>query len=503
VVIALVVLAVGVVHAATTPAARDSRLSVTVTVAAHPYGTPVANGFLGLSLEYWAIDSYAGQNPRAVDPVFEALVRNLAPGQSPVLRIGGDSSDWTWWPVTGRIRPPGVTFALTPRWAAVTRALTRALRARLLLGLNLEADSSSLAAAEADALLSALGSQSILAFTLGNEPSLYGIFPWYRTPSGREVPGRPPGYDFAAFLRDFSTVAAGLPAHALAGPSFGGPGWIPDLGRFLVAEPAVRVVTVHRYPLQLCLTPRSSPRYPTLTNLLAPSASQGLAAQFEPAVAAAHARGLPLRIDELNTVACGAVPAVSQTFASALWSLDALFALKRAGVDGVQMHTFPGAGYELFQIRHTRRGWQASVRPEYYGLLMFAAAAPAGARLLPVSGSGETRVRIWATAGPDGRIRAVIINPDPHRSVLVRLRLPASAPAALDRLVAPSLLARTGIALGGQSFGASTATGRLATPRLERVTPSGGAYVVSLAPASAALLTVPSARADRSAFPKA
>ena len=45
-------------------------------------------GFLGLSLEYFAIEPYAGMSPSVVDPVFLQLIRNLSPGQAPVLRIG-------------------------------------------------------------------------------------------------------------------------------------------------------------------------------------------------------------------------------------------------------------------------------------------------------------------------------------------------------------------------------------------------------------------------------
>src|SRR5215831_4150649 len=59
-----------------------TRLAVTPTA----FGRPISAGFLGLSLEYNSIEQYAGTNPQAIDPVFVQLVRNLNPGQSPVLR---------------------------------------------------------------------------------------------------------------------------------------------------------------------------------------------------------------------------------------------------------------------------------------------------------------------------------------------------------------------------------------------------------------------------------
>jgi hypothetical protein len=457
-----------------------------------PVGREVPDGFLGFSLEYSAVPAYAGTDPAAVNPVFEQLIRNLTPGQRPVLRIGGKSADSTWWPVPGIARPAGVSYTLSSDWLQVTRALEQALGARVILGLNLEVDSPSLAAAEARALIDGSQPGSVMAFELGNEPELYGSFPWYRTPDGRAVRGRPRSYDFAAFMRDFAQFPAALPQVALAGPTSGGPGFLPRLDEFLAAEPRVRLVTVHRYPLQLCFTGRGSPAYPTVGHLLSRRASTGLADGFARAVASVHARGLPLRIDELNTVSCGADPAVSQTFASALWALDTLFAMARAGVDGVNIHTFPGAGYAVFSFSRAAGRWTASVAPEYYGLMMFAQAAPSGSRLLSISGRPGNQLRIWATQAPDRRIRVVLINAAMKRSRIVTVRVPGTQGAGtLESLRAPSAAARSGVELGGRSFGAQTDTGTLrGAARTISVTVTQGRYVVRLPAASAALLTL-------------
>lgn len=453
-------------------------------------GRPVPPGFLGLSLEYPAIERYAGQDPAALNPVFVQLVRNIA-GSAPVLRIGGDSADWTWWPVAQIPRPRGVTFTLTPGWMAVTRRLTRELGARLILGINLEADSTVLAQAEATALTGRLGRAAVQALELGNEPELYGAFPWYRTATGRPVTGRSNRYDFAAYLQDFTRFAAALPRQPLAGPAVSGPRWIRHVKQFVAAEPQVRVLTLHRYPLQLCFVGPGSPHYPTVAHLLTSVASTGLADTFAPYAAIAHRRGLVLRLDELNTVSCGADPAVSQTFASALWALDTMFEMVRAGVDGVNIHTFPGAGYELFSFSNAGARWRASVAPEYYGLLMFAQAAPAGSRLLPLTGTQTgAGLKAWATRGPDGRIRIVAINKDLRRGHVLTVRVPGAAgPASLERLEAPSAGASTGTTLGGWSFGNSTRTG-VPAPRAGVLEARGGRFVVALPRASAALLTV-------------
>jgi hypothetical protein len=463
-----------------------------VTIEAGRAERRVPFGFLGLSLEYPAVEAYAGTDPLAPDPVFVQLVRNLAPGQAPVLRIGGDTADRTWWPTPGLTRPPGVKFSITDRWLSVTRGLARALRARLILGLNLEADSPRLAASEATALLRGIGSMRVSAFELGNEPDLYGTFPWYRTPSGLHVTGRPRGYDLSALIGDFTRFAAVLPERTLAGPSLGTPGWIRHLGRFLAAVPRLGLVTLHRYPLQVCYTPRRSPRYPTIARLLSPSSSIGLADSFAPYTGAARARGLSLRVDELNSVSCGADPAVSHTFASALWVLNTLFAMLQVGVHGVNIHTFPGAGYELFKLSRSSGLWKADVAPEYYGLLLFARAAPAGSQLIAVAGGADRTVHTWATRTGDGTVRVVFVNTGgAARRLSIGLPGMTFGTGSLQRLTAPSVHAHGGMTLAGQSFGASTSTGRLAgAPLTSSVPAAGGRYVVALPAASAAMLVL-------------
>ncbi|MGB0090977.1 MAG: glycosyl hydrolase family 79 C-terminal domain-containing protein [Solirubrobacteraceae bacterium] len=491
-VVSLVALALGLVNIRTGESASGSTGNARViTVALSSQGRAIPTGFLGLSLEYSSVKAYAGSDPAHTNPVFVQLIRNLTPGQRPVLRIGGDSTDWTWWPVPGFARPAGVTYTLDTNWIGVTRALARALGARLILSLNLEADSPALAAAEAQALTDGVGAGSVLAFELGNEPELYGTFPWYRTPEGGKVPGRPRDYGFAAFMHDFTTFSGALPGVVLAGPSTGGSGWMGYLRQFLSAEPQVKLVTLHRYPLQLCFTAPRSLRYPTIGRLLSSKASAGLADSFAPSIAVAHAHGLPVRIDELNTVSCGAFPAVSGTFASALWAVDTLFELARVGVDGVNVHTFPGAGYELFRFNHANGGWYGSVSPEYYGLLMFAKSTPPGSRLLAISGETGSRLKAWATATPDGRVRVVLINKDLAHAQVVAVRAPAAAgTATMQLLAAPSVKASTGATLGGQSIGTRSVTGTLqGTPRMIAVTQDRGNYTVTLPAASGALLT--------------
>jgi hypothetical protein len=308
------------------------------------------------------------------------------------------------------------------------------------------------------------------------------------------VPGRPRGYDFARFDSDFSRVGAALPNLPLSGPATGAPKWIPDTGTFLAAQPRVQMATLHRYPLRRCHMPAASPAYPTVARLLSGAASRGLADSVAPYVLLAHARHVSLRVDELNSASCGGAPGVSNVFASGLWALDTLFQMARVGVDGVNIHTFPRATYGLFRFRRRHGHWYASVAPEYYGLEMFAQAAPPDSRLLAWSGK-LGQVHAWATRAPEGVVHIVLINKDTARTRTLAVRVPgARGLASLERLQAPSPTARSGVTLGGQSFGCCTATGLPAgRSGLTLLAPVHGDYVVNVPPASAAMLTFASA----------
>jgi hypothetical protein len=483
------------VPGATAPGSADPADPSTVyaTVDEAPSGSPLPAGFLGLSLEYTALDAYTGANPAALDPVFVQLLRNLAPApnQPLVLRIGGDSTDATWWPTPGIKPPAGVRYALTPAWLAEARALAGAVSAKLILGVNLAANRPRLSAAEAAALLSGIGPSYIEAFELGNEPDVYGVFPWYTTRHGA-VYARPPGYGLSSFIGELQRWETELPDEPLAGPAVAELPWLSGLSELVGAAPRLRIVTVHRYALQGCFTNPSSPFYPSVANLLSDRSSAGLAQALAPYVAVAHSDGLQFRVDELNSAAqanCLGRTDVSDTFASALWMLDTLFDMASVGVDGVNVHSLPGAAYEPFTFsRASTGGWQAFVHPDYYGMLMFAQAFPTGARLIPVNAPAGP-VKVWATLAPDGETRVVLINQDsrPHR---VALELPpTNAPAELEWLRAPSATATAGVTLGGQSFGLETGTGLLGPPTLQPVSQLLGSYSIEVPAYSAALLT--------------
>jgi hypothetical protein len=264
-----------------------------------------------------------------------------------------------------------------------------------------------------------------------------------------------------------------------------------ELGRFLDSERGIRLVTFHRYPLRRCNQSASSPLYGSIPNLLSDFASSGLALPLGRFAAVARAHGLSFRVDELNSVSCHGKPGISNSFASALWALDTLFNFAHEGVDGVNIHTFPGAAYQLFAFSQAGGRWFADVEPEYYGLLMFAQAAPPGSRLLSVA-APPGPLKEWATRAPDGTTRVVLINEGTARARTVVVQPPQPAGiASVEWLRAPSAEATSGVSIGGQSFGSASATGVLeGHQRLTYLAPSAGQFTATIPPASAATVTL-------------
>ena len=336
-------------------------------------GRRIAPDFLGLSLEYRSIPVLTGSGPASVNPVLVQLIRNLVPLGRPMLRIGGQSTDRTWWPVGGMSRPLGITYNLTPGWMASTQALAQALDARLFLGLGLEANRPRIDAVEAGQLLQGLGRKYVAGLQIGNEPELYTSVPWYRILRGAPVAwyshfgapvfSRRPGYDPADFAAEFARTLRALPRVPIAGPETGLFPWLDEFRQFLSPGSRVRTMTWHAYGLNQCVTAPSSPQYPSVPHLLALPASHAIVDGISPYVALAHRVGATFRVDEINSVTCNGRLGVSNTFASALWVMDALFSIAADGVDGVNIHTYQDAANGLFDFDRSHAQWNGCVHP--------------------------------------------------------------------------------------------------------------------------------------------
>jgi hypothetical protein len=268
---------------------------------------------------------------------------------------------------------PGWVVELTPAWLRAARTVVRRAGVRLILDLNLITSSPAAASVWARAAQADLPKGSIAGFEIGNEPDIYSRAFWVTrlSPRGLDASILPRDLTSAGYDQDFRSYARLLrrfaPRIPLLGPEIANPevhaAWVSSL--VASARPELGIATAHRYPYTACATP-GGPSYPTIGRLLSERASAGIARSLAPVVADAHRAGLPFRLTELNSVTCGGIRGVSNTFATALWAPDALFELMRAGVDGVNVHVRPftvNAAFALARetIARGPRGYELTV----------------------------------------------------------------------------------------------------------------------------------------------
>lgn len=75
-----------------------------------------------------------------------------------------------------------------------------------------------------------------------------------------------------------------------------------------------------------------------MADLLSTNSAQGQAEELEPIIADAAEGPIPFWIGEGNSCSCGGMPNVSDTFGAALWSLDFLPEVAKAGTIGMNFH---------------------------------------------------------------------------------------------------------------------------------------------------------------------
>jgi len=432
--------------------------------------------FLGFSHEWGGGQIFMGSPSTGTNPIYRQLVKNLvAFGAGPlIVRVGGRSTDSTAAPSAAEID----AFA----------QLYKDVGAKFYLGVNLGSSNVTLATDQAQFYAQHMPAGSLLGMEIGNEVDDYqynGI--------------RSSAYAFTNFLSEWQRwqtaidVPGVAPATKFMGPSFGGQSPWVWTSKYLTAFVSsasgnLNTVSQHWYAGSHCGADSNPPDY-----LLQPQAAKNGAQAINFAVAPVHGAGLSLRMGEMNSIVCSGEPGVSDTFASALWTIDTMFELVNAGVDGVNFHMdfddFYG-GF-LFDVNTSTTPHIYTIdviRPEYYGMLFFQQVAANGAKLLPVTVTSN--LNVWATVDRARRVRIALINKDKTASVTATIDLSGYGIGTLTRLLASSYRAKTGITLGGQTFDGSKDGTLQGIPTRESVAPRGAIYWVPMPPTSAALLTV-------------
>jgi hypothetical protein len=487
-------------NGAAKPAPSPGALSVSV-YATRPAAV-IAHDFLGLSLETPALASTAMTSGAAV---LANLLRELGPG---ILRVSGDSVDHTQWLTPAAPLLPWSAATIGPGDLERLAALMRASGWRLILGLNLGHLLMPSLVEEARAASSQLG-PSLAGLAIGNEPDIFTrVAPQpFRALLGRS-PLRARGWGLHQYLAESTSVRAALAAAGVSAPIYG-----PETatGRWLkvygAAEHAgLAALTPHLYPLIRCQGGRLLAHGPAAASLLSHRVATLEARQIAGFMQAARASGVPLRVDETNSVACGGQPHASDTFAAALWALDYSLIAASHGVAGLNFHgglgpCAVGGGIlsPWYSPLCTRPGGGLTARPELYALL--ALRSLAGCAFVPVAYRTSANVSVYGLRAADGTLHVVIDDMRVRAWLRAGRRAPAPLPlrvtlhvnpsyrsASLVRLLAPALTATQGVTLGGASL---RADGTLPPPVPVPLPGAAGSFTMQVAPASAALITLP------------
>ncbi|HXB62205.1 MAG TPA: hypothetical protein VNU94_05065 [Acidobacteriaceae bacterium] len=434
----------------------------------------IPRNFVGLSYE-----SQQLADPHFFSPKNAQLIAQFkALSPQGVLRIGGNTSDFSWWqPTPETARPsrsssvffagepaPGFSYPITPVAIDNLRKFLDDANWTCLYGINFGNNTPELAADEAAYVAGKLGPR-LEYFQLGNEVDQFSRH--IRDPKTWS----PDAY-FAEWLPMARAILARVPNAQFGAPDIAGNlDWLTAFAANIAKTdnpPKIAAITHHHY----VGGPPNSPDMTIPRILAGPAADPAVDKAIAVGTAAAAQLHTALRMTEGNTCYSGGKPGVSDVFASSLWAADYLLYLASAGYAGVNLHggdalpvadslggSLPGeALMKNSDESHPRPLYTpiASINgiytaePVFYGMLF--AQQFAGATMLdvafnptftPVNEPAGSTARVNATAyaaiRPDGKIIIAVINKDLTNDIVVHitgaypssiLHLTASAPDA-------------------------------------------------------------------------
>jgi hypothetical protein len=457
------------------PRQRPRGRPVRLLLGRRPAGRPVPRDFLGLSFEASELPRLAAMAGHG--DVVE-LLRALGPG---VMRFGGLSVDKeAAWTGPGLPLPSWAHVAITASDLEGIARLARATGWRVLLSVGLGHPSTARAAQEARAAERLLGG-ALAGVALGNEPDRF---------VRDEL--RPPSWAPGPYLRQArayrTAIAAAAPGVRIVGPDASSGltplAWVRAAAKW----ERLALLTDHYYTSTRC-----AGFTPTIAELLSPHTRAVDAAMIAELARISRAAGEPLRLDETNDISCHGQPGVSDTLASALWTLGYVGGAMSAGLAGVNFHDLIAEpqGYSPLVLQGGAAGaaGELGANPKWYALLLASrllGRRPVSVHLQPpAEGLRATALR----GGRELNLLLVDYEAPGAQPALVRLPAPAgSSTGTILRLTGPSPGARTGILLGGRPVidGHWNEPARLPAPYR-----AGGTLEFALPADSAALVTIP------------
>jgi autotransporter-associated beta strand protein len=392
-----------------------------------------------------------------------------------VLRVGADSVDTTCWGGLSNTTP--ITPSQVDAFAAFVNVLPT--NWTVIYGINMSVNTPTNCAAEAAYAANALGPR-LLGFEIGNEVDEYvnnGI--------------RANTYTYAQFRSQWQALAAAItntvPGWAVTN---GGNGWTltGPVSAYNTAgytvpfasdeAGVISMVTQHYY--------RGDGELPSATMALLLQPDTSLPGIVNTIATAATAAGLPLgyRTDECNSYYGGGSANVSDTYGTALWTLDFMFTSAINGCQGVNFH---GGGNTAIYTPILDSGTNViEARPVFYGLKMFSL-LPQG-RVLPavVSLGSNINFTAYGVRESSGATCAILNNKETNDSVQVSINLGSIVTAAqMTELTGTNLASTNGCTVGGATINPD---GSWAGGIQSVLSATNGQLTITVPPMSAVLL---------------
>jgi hypothetical protein len=419
-------LASGLVEAQTQP--------VTVTVTPDSSGSPISSDFLGLSYESSMLLStndgyYFDPNDEALLAVFKTLgIKSL--------RVGANAVD-----------DPRVAV---PQKQDINMLFNfaRAAGVKVIYSFRLKdgdpANSARLASYIQDNYADTLDS-----FSIGNEPSFYlKTFPDF----------------FAVWKPHYDAILNAVPNAMFDGPSVASANiYAVQLADAIAKDGHLAMASDHYYFLGSGRAAEKDPAG-SRARFLDDNLHADYEKDYAKVGAVLAAKGVPYRIDELNSCYNGGAKDSSDTYASTLWALDCIHWWAAHHILGMNFHTgeavgrdggFGAANYAAFV--HEPDGNGFAMRPQAYAYLAFTQGAHGWSLPVKTDTAPGFNFDAYAYRDTDGSYYVTLINKsygDTAKPAAVSFQLGQSVIAGawkrMDLVQTQSdVAAKTGVTLGG------------------------------------------------------
>ncbi|KAJ3166417.1 hypothetical protein HDU88_003285 [Geranomyces variabilis] len=434
---ALFILSLFLGHAFAQTVANDAVLATTEPVPVDPPpGTPhtvslvpldgrtspvLSGSFVGLSIEWTHIDDAIGvgvgasaAGNLATAPIVAGLMatlRNSSGGWPVNVRIGGNSATKLWWHGSSLPRLAQSVWAVIPAELQILQQFCVSTFAKLTLTVPmLSPDPAYAVEFLTQGILVNIASSNIFAIEIGNEPDHY-----------EKNSRRPPGYTFETFDAEYTAAHAAIvaaigPSFEYQGPAYAYP-WTEDtLVPFMTSQNGTKYISFHKYGQQGCSTITHPDAVTPLTLMMDPAPDEY--AWLQPMGDVAAGRNQTLVWGEGGSSSCNGTTGVSDTFVSALWTIDMLLEM---AYRGVQYASISGAGqtnYAPYAIDDAIG--RITARPTFYGMVMTARILRGdGSKVFraPVDGGWAqtgNSTKTWGVSHADGTVSLVVIVKTPN-----------------------------------------------------------------------------------------